>query len=247
MTLEDFFAAHPRCALGFSGGVDSSYLLAAGIRAGARIRAYYIKTAFQPEFELEDAKRIAAQLSAELRIIELDILKDTVIADNSDDRCYHCKTRIFSVINAAASADGFFLLLDGTNASDDASDRPGMKALDEMSVMSPLRMCGLTKDMIRERSHEMGLFTWNKPAYACLATRIRTGQQITSEALQKVEKAEMYLKSLGFMDIRVRTDGDTAKIQVPEAQIDLLAAQRIEIVKELKQSFQTILLDLEGR
>ena len=190
MTLQEFFTEHPKAALGFSGGVDSSYLLYAGIKAGADIRPYFIKTAFQPEFELEDAKRLCAQLGAELHIIKLDALANPDVVKNPANRCYYCKTGLFGTLQARAKADGYTVLLDGTNASDDAGDRPGMKALTEMSVLSPLRLCGLTKAQIREFSREAGLFTWDKPAYACLATRVPTGEAITEALLARVEGAE---------------------------------------------------------
>ena len=189
MTLQEFFTEHPKAALGFSGGVDSSYLLYAGIKAGADIRPYFIKTAFQPEFELEDAKRLCAQLGAELYIIELDALANPDVVKNPANRCYYCKTGLFGTLQQRAKADGYTVLLDGTNASDDAGDRPGMKALTEMSVLSPLRLCGLSKAQIRELSREAGLFTWDKPAYACLATRVPTGEAITEALLARVEGA----------------------------------------------------------
>ena len=192
MTLQEFFTEHPKAALGFSGGVDSSYLLYAGIKAGADIRPYFIKTAFQPEFELEDAKRLCAQLGAELYIIELDALANPDVVKNPANRCYYCKTGLFGTLQQRAKADGYTVLLDGTNASDDAGDRPGMKALTEMSVLSPLRLCGLTKAQIREFSREAGLFTWDKPAYACLATRVPTGEAIT-EALLAVSYTHLTL------------------------------------------------------
>ena len=127
---------------------------------------------------------------------------------------YHCKKVIFETIVEAATKDGYTLLIDGTNASDDSADRPGMKALTELSVRSPLRECGLTKDEIRRLSKEVGLFTWDKPAYACLATRIPTGEEITAAKLQRTEAAENFLSSLGFTDFRVRSREGVAKIQV---------------------------------
>ena len=211
MTLQEFFTEHPKAALGFSGGVDSSYLLYAGIKAGADIRPYFIKTAFQPEFELEDAKRLCAQLGAELYIIELDALATPDVVKNPANRCYYCKTGLFGTLQQRAKADGYTVLLDGTNASDDAGDRPGMKALTEMSVLSPLRLCGLSKAQIRELSREAGLFTGDKPAYACLATRVPTGEAITEALLARVEGAEQVLFSLGFTDFRVRVFHDAAR------------------------------------
>ena len=166
MELKEFFAAHPKIALAFSGGVDSAYLLYAAKQLGAEVRAYYVKTAFQPQFELDDAKRLAEALHADMTVLLVDILSDTRVAANPANRCYFCKKSIFSSILHAASADGFTTLIDGTNASDDAGDRPGMQALRELKVYSPLRDCGLTKTDVRRLSKEAGLFTWNKPAYA---------------------------------------------------------------------------------
>ena len=197
MTLLAFFKENPKAALGFSGGVDSSYLLYAGVQAGADIHPYYIKTAFQPQFELDDAERLCAQLGVPLTVLELDVLKNEAVTANPPDRCYHCKTALFGALSARALADGYTLLLDGTNASDDAGDRPGMRALKELHVCSPLRECGLTKAEIRRLSREAGLFTWDKPAYACLATRIPSGDAITAEKLLATERAEAFLFSLG--------------------------------------------------
>lgn len=247
MTLQEFFAENPRSALAFSGGVDSAYLLCTAIQSGAQVRAYYVKSQFQPEFELEDARRLAAELGADLRVLELDALADEQVAANPPERCYYCKKRIFSAILKAAEEDGFSLLLDGTNASDDAGDRPGMRALRELSVRSPLRECGLTKADIRRLSRQAGLFTWNKPAYACLATRVPTGEIITAEKLQKTERAEQYLFSMGFTDFRVRLMGDCARIQLPEDQISMLLDGRAAVLEELKKYYSAVLLDLEVR
>ena len=211
MTLQEFFTEYPKAALGFSGGVDSSYLLWAAVNAGADIAPYYIQTAFQPAFELEDAKRLCEQIGVKLNVIQLDALADPRVAANPANRCYYCKVGLFGALRARAKADGYDLLLDGTNASDDAGDRPGMKALREMEVRSPLRECGLTKAMIRQESRKAGLFTWDKPAYACLATRVPTGRTITPELLRRVEGAETALFALGFTDFRVRLYDDAAR------------------------------------
>lgn len=247
MTLQEFFTEHPKAALGFSGGVDSSYLLYAGIKAGADIRPYFIKTAFQPEFELEDAKRLCAQLGAELHIIKLDALTNPDVVKNPPNRCYYCKTGLFGTLQQRAKADGYTVLLDGTNASDDAGDRPGMKALTEMSVLSPLRLCGLSKAQIRELSREAGLFTWDKPAYACLATRVPTGEAITEALLARVEGAEQVLFSLGFTDFRVRVFYDAARVQLKPAQMQQALSRRSEILENMKPYFKIVLLDLNGR
>ena len=247
MTLLAFFKENPKAALGFSGGVDSSYLLYAGVQAGADIHPYYIKTAFQPQFELDDAERLCAQLGVPLTVLELDVLENEAVTANPPDRCYYCKTALFGALSARALADGYTLLLDGTNASDDAGDRPGMRALKELHVCSPLRECGLTKAEIRRLSREAGLFTWDKPAYACLATRIPSGDAITAEKLLATERAEAFLFSLGLTDFRVRNYHGAARLQFPEAQLNAVLAHRAEILQELKKDYPAVLLDLEVR
>ena len=247
MDLNLFFAQNPKAALAFSGGVDSAYLLYAAKQAGANVTAYYVRTPFQPQFEYDDAVKLAQELKMPMRTIGMDVLEDPNVVANPANRCYYCKRRIFTAILEAARADGYSLILDGTNASDDASDRPGMVALRELEVRSPLRECGLTKPEIRRLSREAGLFTHDKPAYACLATRIPTGVAITLEALQRTEAAEEYLKNLGFTDFRIRLMGSAARIQLPESQISLLLQHRQEILTNLKQSYSAVLLDLEVR
>jgi uncharacterized protein len=247
MTIQEFFTYHPRVALGFSGGVDSSFLLWAARSCGAEVRAYYVDTAFQPAFEKENAMRLAASLDIVPEVIELDILSCKEVTANPPDRCYYCKKRIFGAVAQRAMEDGYTVLIDGTNASDDASDRPGMRALEELQVLSPLRMCGMTKEEIRRQSEEAGLFTWNKPAYACLATRIPTGTEITPALLAKTERSEAFLRSLGFADFRIRHLGDCAKLEVRQEQLPLLLARREVIVCELKKDYTTVLLDLEVR
>ena len=247
MTLQAFFQANPRAALAFSGGVDSAYLLWAGRHWGCDLTAYYVRTAFQPEFEYEDARRLAEEVGVPLRVVEADILSVPLAAANGPDRCYHCKRALFALLWEAARRDGHTLLLDGTNASDDAGDRPGMRALRELEVRSPLRECGLTKAEIRAQSKKAGLLTWNKPAYACLATRIPTGTAITAGDLERVEAAEGALFALGFTDFRVRLLSGAARIQLPADQWDRASEQREAIRKALSPRFDAVLLDLETR
>lgn len=248
MTLQEFFGAHPKAALAFSGGVDSSYLLYAARQLGADVKAYYVKTAFQPEFEYQDALRLASQLGADIQVLTLDVLACPDVTVNPKNRCYFCKQHIFGNILRQAKADGYHTVLDGTNASDQVSDRPGIKALQEMKVLSPLRLTGLTKAEIRRLSREAGLFTWDKPSYACLATRIPTGTEITGADLARTEWAEDHLMSLGFRDLRVRQlSGDLALVQLPEAQMDTFLALRREITRTLKTRYAGVLLDMEAR
>ena len=247
MELREFFQQCPKAALGFSGGVDSAYLLYAGVQAGAQVRPYFVKTAFQPQFELEDARRLCEELGVELTVLERDILSVPSVGENPPDRCYHCKRALFGALRQRALEDGFSLLIDGTNASDDAGDRPGMRALGELSVRSPLRECGITKAQVRELSREAGLFTWNKPAYACLATRIPTGETITQKVLTQVEGAEDALFRLGYRDLRVRVFHGAARLQLPGEQLEKAVQQREAIREALAPWFDTVLLDLKQR
>ena len=235
MTLKDFFEKYNHVALGFSGGVDSSYLLWAALHYGAKAGVYYVSTAFQPEFERRDAIRLARSLGIDPVILEVDILSCREVVSNPPDRCYYCKQQIFGTISRRALSDGYTVLLDGTNASDDTSDRPGMRALKELSVLSPLRMCGLTKEEIRRKSREAGLFTWNKPAYACLATRTPAGEMLTARILERTERAETSLHRLGFTDFRVRHKGETPVIEVTPDQLGLLYAEQDHISAILKE------------
>ena len=247
MELKEFFRQCPRVALGFSGGVDSAYLLYAALEHGVQVKPYFVKTAFQPRFELEDARRLCAQLGVELTVLELDVLAVPCVAENPPDRCYHCKRALFGRLRQQALADGCPVLIDGTNASDDAGDRPGMRALGELSVRSPLRECGITKAQVRALSKEAGLFTWDKPAYACLATRLPTGETITPEVLQKVEAAEDALFSLGYKDLRVRVFHGAARLQLPGEQLERATKEREAILQALSPWFDTVLLDLKER
>ena len=247
MNLEEFFREHPKAALAFSGGVDSAYLLYAAMKYGARVRAYYVKTDFQPQFDYEDAQHLARELGADMVTLSLKVLEEPAIAANPANRCYYCKRKLFTAILETAQADGFDLLLDGTNASDQVSDRPGMQALRELRVLSPLRLCGLDKQEIRRLSKQAGLFTHDKPAYACLATRIPTGTKITAGDLQRTELCEEYLMKLGFSGFRIRLLGDNAKLQLPSSQLPRLLPLREQVLTELKKYYSGVLLDLEVR
>lgn len=247
LKLQEFFVCHPKVAIAFSGGVDSAYLLYAAKQYAEEVRAYYVKSEFQPRFELEDARRLAEELGADMEILQQNILSVPCVRENPPDRCYHCKKALFLTIAEAAGSDGFSVLLDGTNASDEAGDRPGMRALAELSVRSPLRECGLTKSQVRRLSKEAGLFTWDKPAYACLATRIPSGEEITRDKLSATEHAEEFLFSLGFTDFRVRCHNGHGKLQVTEPQLPLLLKHRKAILTRLKEYYKTVSVDLEVR
>ena len=246
-TLRAFFGEHPRMALAFSGGVDSAYLLYAALACGCDVQAFYARSAFQPAFEREDARRLAAQLGAKLTEVPLDVLSVEAVRANPADRCYHCKQAIFTALLRAAREAGYEAVMDGTNASDDAGDRPGMRALAELKVLSPLRLCGIPKAEVRSLSREAGLFTWDKPAYACLATRVPAGTPITAEMLRRVEGAETALFGMGFTDFRVRLYHDAARLQLPASQLGLAVERREAIREALQPWFDAVLLDLKTR
>lgn len=247
MELREFFDRHPKCALAFSGGTDSALLLCEARRLGADVKAYFVKGPFQPQFELEDARRLARELGAEVEVIETDVLALPEVAENGPRRCYYCKRAIFSLIFERARRDGYETVIDGTNASDQVDDRPGMQAIAELGVLSPLRMCGVTKAQVRELSAEAGLFTARKPSYACLATRVPTGTAITREALEKVERGEEALREMGFSDLRLRLEGTGARLELPAAQLPAVVQNRERVLKALLPSFSRVTVDLAGR
>ncbi len=247
MELREFFTLHPKAAIAFSGGVDSAFLLYAALKCGADVTAYYVNSAFQPDFELRDAERLARELGADMRIIPLDILSDAQICENPPERCYFCKQRIMAAICSRAEEDGYDLVLDGTNASDDAGDRPGMRALRERGIVSPLRECGLTKPEIRALSKQAGLFTFDKPAYACLATRIPAGEEISAEKLGKIQQAEDSLFEMGFADFRARLRGQEALLQFTQEELPRARREFKEIEGRLSGLFSAVRLDDKGR
>lgn len=248
MQLSEFFLQNPRIAVAYSGGVDSSYLLYAAKTAGCVLHAYFIKSEFQPQFELDDAISVAEHIGVAITVDRLGILREPDVIANPVNRCYYCKKRILERLWELARLDGFTILCDGTNADDDEGDRPGMHALNEFGILSPLRACGLGKTEIRALSEQAGLPTYNKPAYACLATRIPAGTGITQDYLDRIECAEEALFNMGFADFRVRLIApDTAKIQMPNRQWDKAAAHRIEILEALKPGFESVTLDMAGR
>ena len=228
-SLYEYLQKSPPFALAFSGGVDSAYLLYAAMKNHCQLTAYFIKTPFQPQFELDDALRLAEELSAPLKVLSLDILDREVIISNPADRCYFCKKALFTALTSQAKRDGYTLVFDGTNASDQTDDRPGMKALTELQVLSPLRECGLTKQTIRQLSKEAGLFTYDKPSYACLATRIPTGTRITGNLLNKIETCEQSLAHLGYRDFRIRLLDGCARLQLLESQFPQALRQKNQI------------------
>ncbi len=251
MNLDTFFQQHTDVAVAFSGGVDSTFLLAIAKKYARRCHAYYVKSNFQPDFEYREVLSFCEKEQIPYTILEFDLTKCPDITSNPSNRCYYCKRHIFSMILSEADKSGYPVVIEGTNASDDISDRPGYQALQELHVLSPLRECSLTKAEIRSLSREMNLPTADKPAYACLATRIPAGTFITPELLHTVEQSETFLMSLGFSDFRIRVvpNGShyDAKLQITENQLALLLEHRPLIYQTLCKSFANVYLDLNFR
>lgn len=195
--LEVFLSREPRLAVAFSGGCDSSLLLAAAKLAGCEAHAYLVKTAFQPDFELADARAVADALEVPLTVIEADVLAEAAICANAPDRCRLCKAFIFRAIREAAAADGFTVLVDGTNATDDPARRPGFAALEEAGVVSPLRRAGLTKANVRAVLAQLegsfgldaGTLMSAKPSFPCLAVYVPEGGPIDKDSLAAAARA----------------------------------------------------------
>ncbi len=235
-------------ALAFSGGVDSTFLLYAAQEAlGDRVLALTVRSPYIPEWEIEEAGRMARELGIKHHVLEVGIPDQ--ILHNPNDRCYLCKTYLFNMLGDFARKQGIGHIADGSNADDIFEHRPGLKALKELRVLSPLMEAGLTKSDIRTLSREKGLETWKKPAYACLLTRIPYNTRISNALLRKIEKAETYLMELGIRAVRVRVHDNLARIETEPMYIDRIFKEKMatKISRQLKQiGFSFVTLDLEG-
>ena len=223
-TLLGILKATAGCAVAFSSGVDSTFLLAAAKEAlGDRVLAVTVKAAWVPDRELDEAVRFCEERGIEHVILTAEADAIPGFRENPPDRCYLCKRALFEKITAAAAERGFSVVAEGSNTDDDGDYRPGMRALGELGIASPLKTAGLSKQEIRELSREMALPTWKKPSAACLASRVPYGERITDEKLRMVGEAEEYLTLLGFDQVRVRVhEGGVARIEVaPERRKDL--------------------------
>ncbi|MFO7915626.1 MAG: ATP-dependent sacrificial sulfur transferase LarE [Candidatus Krumholzibacteriales bacterium] len=238
-----------RVAVAFSGGTDSSFLLAAAMDAAEQVLAVTVNADFIAQSEVDAASRVAEQIGADHEIIYVPFIDIENFAANPPDRCYFCKLNLFRKIISFAHQHGMETVMEGSNADDPGEHRPGLKAIEELGVASPLAEAGLRKREIRELSRRINLPTWDSPDNTCLATRIRTGDRITREKLQMVEEAEDFMRSLGFGLCRVRHHGSLARIEVaPEKIPDLLDPEtRDSIDRKLTEiGFLYVTADMEG-
>ena len=226
-------------AVAFSAGVDSTFLLKTAHEVlGEGAMAITVRSVFTPERESKEAEAFCAREGIALRILTADVLSVPGVADNPPDRCYLCKKALFSMILAEARANGMARVAEGSNMDDLGDYRPGMAAVAELGVASPLRSAGLYKAEIRELSRALGLPTWDKPAYACLASRFPYGERLTPEGLDRADRSEQKLRAMGFGQLRVRVHGDLARIVVEPGELPRLTDP--ETAREVCEYFRSL-------
>ena len=248
--LEKYIEGLGSLAVGFSGGVDSSFLLVVAHSVlDDRAIAVTNSDASIPGRELREAGEFCRERGIRQIVCSVNPMKAEEYRHNSADRCYFCKRGIFTEIKKIAEENGIEHVAEGSNMDDLGDYRPGLKAVSELSVKSPLREAGLKKQEIRHISKAMGLKTWSKPAYACLASRFVYGEEITEEKLRMIDRAEQYLIEKGFMEERVRLHGNVARIEVPESDIVRLASDDIRraVYEEFRKiGFMFVAIDMKG-
>ena len=234
--------------IAFSGGTDSTFLLKIAVEVlGDKALAVTATSSTYPAQELAEAQKLAGILKARHRLVVSEELDIEGFANNPPNRCYFCKHELFSKLLEIAKNERISYILDGSNFDDLSDYRPGMIAAKELGVRSPLKEAGITKEDIRKISKEMGLITWNKPSFACLSSRFPYGTKITKEKLSQVDQGEIFLRTMGFQQFRIRHHGEIARIEVNRDQFPLLLEKTDQVIKKLKvYGFTYVVMDLEG-
>ncbi len=277
-TLERYMKNLPGPVMvAFSGGVDSSLLLAAACRAAVsplpagaasgeavtascraeavtckaagerKVYAATVQTSLHPVQDADVAARVASELGASHLVVEIDELKDADIADNPPDRCYRCKKFLFTRLLQEASSLGVSVILEGSNADDTKAYRPGLRAVQELGIKSPLLELGFTKREVRALAEEYGISVADRPSAPCLATRFPYGTRLSRERMRQVDEGEQFLRALGFYNVRIRAHGDTARIEVDRKDMGKLLERAEEVAQKIRGlGFSYVTLDLEG-
>ncbi len=249
-SLEKRLMAFSSAVIAFSGGVDSTYLLHKAVEVIGRDRVLAVTVDSEltaPEEKIK-AGEAAASINAKHRLIELNLLENLELRKNSPERCYICKKDIYGALLQLAGQRNYQAVLDGSNADDTGEYRPGLQALRELKISSPLLEEGLGKEEIRFLSRQAGLATWNRPSAACLASRLPYGEELVPERLQKIAAAEEFLRQIGIANnLRVRWHGNLARIEVNSEDFQLVLGRRKEIIQKLRSlGFIYSTLDLDG-
>ena len=248
--LTERIKAAGKLAVAFSGGVDSTYLVYKAHEVlGDNALAVTIRSQVLINEDFEWTVEFCKKIGVKQVVIDCDVFDAEEFENNPPDRCYYCKKMDFAAIKKAAGEHGITEVADGSNVDDTGDYRPGMRAMKELGIVSPLKESGLTKNDIRSLSKEAGLPTWDKPAAACLASRFVYGEKITTEGLIRVANAEKFIRDLGFKGIRVRVHGDIARIEVRDTDIAKIASEpvRRKVSEELKRlGFKYVTIDIDG-